>query len=265
MEPGGSALARGALAWLFSFLALSAPSEARACRCAQQSLASYYGAADVVALARVTSTKRSGNDIVVEVATAEASYKGSVAPHARFITAASSATCGLNAEVGSQYLLFGHGDEFGSYRITTCNGSRLFPAGGGIDPMTFVDVPHKFVLSQLMSLQSLGLLKKVAANEPNPTDPNSRSLVGLLDLKSLSHGGSVALHSLPRVDSAVGEGVDDLTAFETQEASYEFPAAVVYSKFPEWYRLKRKDGDFTWVSAEHGGPTGPTTSCPSVV
>ncbi len=263
MEPSRSSMNTRILLPFVVLITVLSVETSDACRCAQRSLASYYRDADIVVLARVENQNQTAGDLSLRVAALTPPYKGALRPGTKFVTADNSGACGLGVQSAATYILFGRRTETADqYRVDTCSGSRRFPPSAGDSSTAFVDVPSKFVASQLVSLQALLLLADVAKSEPMPANPSSRRLIGLLDLKSLAHGGAIPLHASPAAESTTGERVEEISAFETREASYEFPAAIVYAKVPGWYRVRERGGDFVWLSADHAGTYWPYDELP---
>lgn len=240
-----------------TLLLLAGP--AWACRCAQQNLADYFNAADRVLIGELQGVTEGEESRRLQFHQMSPSYKGgepaAVGEPVFFSTEASSAACGIEPDIGAVYVIFAHTPvhEGGDYRVDSCSGTRVHFSPSLPEPQGFADVPARFVAQQLNGLAGLEVLKSVSANYPSENDPQNESLLGLLDIKDLHHGGTVRLFPQPDLAAAVLESVDDYAPLETREIDYEQPAAVVYTRLPEWYRLRLRDGRSAWLAAEQAG------------
>lgn len=227
---------------------------AAACRCAPQPLDAHYREAAVVLFARVAGIEKEGSDLRLDLIPTAEPYKGAIAKGTRFVTASNSAACGLAVQPEMPLLVFGEEEAPGSttLRLSTCNGSRRFGPDELALAEIFPGIPPRFLVTQLTSLQGAAALAAALRDAPRPQDPDSRGVVGLLDIPALAHGGFVLL--CERRDAA-GEGarIESMERLETREASYEFPAAVVFAAPPGWYRLRRRGGDFGWLQEADAG------------
>ena len=171
------------------------------------------------------------------------------------VTAASTATCGVQPDVGAIYVLFAYADaeDPKQLRVDTCSGTRVHISAALEEPVGFVDVPARFVAGQLNALMGMDVLRNVSANAPQGDSPSNDALLGLLDLKALAHGGSARLYKAPSRTSAVIADVDRWDLLEHREVGYEVNAAVVYQATPGWYRLRLADGAYGWTEAQHAG------------
>jgi hypothetical protein len=239
-------------------LSLGAVAPALACRCAPQPLDVYYRNAAVVLFARVAGVAKDGPDLRLDLIPTDLPYKGEIAKGTRFVTASNSAACGLAVEPEMQLVVFAEEEAPGSktLRLSTCNGSRRFGPEESALAEIFPGIPPRFLVAQLTSLQGAAALAAGLDDAPRPQDPESRGVIGLLDIPAFSHGGFVQL--LERRDAEgegieSGERIESMERFEAREASYEFPAAVVFAAPAGWYRLRRRGGDFGWLRAADAG------------
>lgn len=255
MESGGLAVKSGVAAIAAAAILLAgAVAPALACRCAQQPLEIHYRNAAVVLFARVAGVAKDGPDLRLDLVPTALPYKGAIAEGTRFVTASNSAACGLAVEPEMQVLVFAEADEPGSttLRLSTCNGSRRFgPEELALEEI-FPGVPPRFLVAQLTALQGAAALADESRDAPRPRDPESRGLVGLVDIPAFAHGGVV--HLRERRDAEMqGEPIESMERLEAREASYEFPAAVVFAAPAGWYRLRRRGGDFGWLRGADAG------------
>ncbi len=239
---------------------------ALACRCAQRELLSYYQDAEIVVAARIVSSEPLERDLVLRIETFERPYKGTVGRATRIVTATSSATCGIAIEPGAPYLLFADvegGPARETYRVSTCNGTRRFPNLEGGEVQAYSDVPDRHVIAQLTAFAGQESLGKIAGEFPRAGDPNNDSLIGLLDVAPLAHGGFVRLREAPDTESSVLVRVDELDQLDTRGTSEDTPpAAAVYARLAGWYRLRTREGRFGWLSADSAGTYWPYDEFP---
>lgn len=234
---------------------LTAPAAADACRCAERTLTAYFNAANSVRIAVVESVTAGDTETAVHVTLVDDAYKGEgeVGDALTYLTGSSSAACGVIAPPSSVLVLFSTVRTDGRERVDTCSGTRplRLPADGR--PRGFIDVPTRFVVQQLTALAGLAMLRDIAAAAPRPDDPHNTALVGLLDIESLAHGGDVAVHAEPAVESPLLARISRIEALETREAGYELAAAAVYGRSSFGYRVQLTDGRFGWIDEAHGG------------
>jgi hypothetical protein len=147
-------------------------------------------------------------------------------------------------------------------RVDTCSGTRIHRAEAGGDPVGFVNVPGRFVAAQLDALSGLSALRELAANAPDAADPANTTLVGLLDLDALAHGGNVAVYERPDTSGPVHSLVASYAGIESREVGYEVGAAVVFARVGRWSRVRLSDGTFGWIAHEHAGTFFPYENLP---
>jgi hypothetical protein len=238
-------ITRACIRWVQLAVALAlfslAGAEAQACRCPPRDLATYFAAADVVMFARLTDIEAgdSEGEIALRFDLSQAPFKGSPTG-LRYITGSSSASCGVPPLKGANYLIFARLDAPGDGPlraiVNTCDGSRVFdPQHSGGTLPDFPDVPARFVVSQLTSLQAVAAASALADAHASPR------LLGLLDLEPLSHGGHVDLLEAPRDDAPLARRITQIDQLPTREATYEFPAAQVMAREDGWYGLLMED------------------------
>lgn len=233
------------------------------CRCAQQTLADYFSAADEVVLARLVDWEE--GEMVAErpwkVAPAR-SESVEVGDTVRYLTARSTAGCGIQPVRGAVYAIFAAGDPTtGESRVDTCSGTRVFVESEGAPPRGFTDVPGPFVSRQLDALSGLAFLRAAAAAAPDVGDRDNETLVGLLDLKALAHGGSVPVRASPDSAAPIVTTVRSYDEVASREVSYEVPGAVVVARAGRWSRIRLGDG-FGWVAPEDAGTWFPYPELP---
>ncbi|MEL7449338.1 MAG: hypothetical protein AAFN78_09025 [Pseudomonadota bacterium] len=246
--------------------------QALACRCAPRTLAEYYGDADEVVFARLVSETAADHERRLVFSLVTVPFKASAlrsdglsaGDEVTYLTGASSASCGLEAVPDGVYVLFAADDptRTGERLVSTCDGSRVHLAEGDVQPLDFKDVPARFVVKQLQALAGMDVLRDVSANAPNPAEPGNDSLIGLLDIKALAHGGVVPLHADPDARAPCIARISELEALETREAGYEFSAAVVTAKRDGWYRVRLASGAAGWVAQEFAGTWFPYEELP---
>ncbi|NGX16377.1 hypothetical protein [Wenzhouxiangella sp. XN24] len=240
---------------------VSAPADA--CRCAQRSLADYFDGATEVTTARLIAARQNDADparLELRFEIVAPAWKSSrtlaVGTQINYSTASSSAACGLSPESGAIYVLFAYSSAEtpeAELHVDTCSGSRVLLPADGRAPEGFKDVPARFVSQQLNALAGLAVLGEVAAAQPDPTDPDNTTLVGLLDVSGFSHAGHARLLESPARDAPIilqPEGYADL---QSREVDYEVPAAVVYAHVDGWYKLRTADGVFGWLPPDYAG------------
>jgi hypothetical protein len=251
----------GRIAWV-GLLCLWLPLSALACRCAPQSLAAYFEQADEVVVARLQAAA-DGNEPGTRVLSFQpigARYKpasplAGAPSQLAYQTADSSATCGLSADPGGVYILFARripGQSLG--RVDSCSGSRLLLGSDGAPGTDFIDTPLRFAPRQLNGLSGLFVLARVAENQPDAGNPDNAVLIGLLDIKTLAHGGPVVLRGSPSANAEALAEITALDALETREAGYEQPAAVVYARVHGWLRVRLAGGGaYGWIAPSDAG------------
>ncbi len=228
-----------------------------ACRCKPQPLADYFEAADQVWLGRVTAADNRADHRKLTIEPLRGNFKATtlhkLSPLALF-TASSTATCGIAPEIGATYVLFPHMRD-GKLWVDSCDGSRLLlPTQDSSDAAAgrFIDVPSRHVVQQLNGLGGAWALRRLqTASAPN--HGNAKPLLGLLDLKTLVHGGSVDLVAAPHSGARRVARFEDWNALEHQEIGYEVPAAVVLGRRDGWSLLQLNDGRQGWISPEQSG------------
>ena len=243
---------------LIPILLLCSAIDASACRCEERPLSDYFNNAEFVAIGELVSAEAAGDDRRLGFRLRTSPHKGKAGDddsRITIVTAASTATCGVQPDVGAIYVLFAYADAENpkQLRVDTCSGTRVHISTSLDEPVGFVDVPARFVAGQLNALMGMEVLRNVSANAPQSDSANNDALVGLLDLKALAHGGSTRLYKAPNRTSPVMADVDRWDQLEHREVGYEVNAAVVYQTIPGWYRLRLADGAHVWAEAEHAG------------
>jgi hypothetical protein len=114
------------------------PTAAHACSCASESVAAHLSGADVVVRGTIQSRdelgnplrliRSSGDEVVYRVAVDEV-FKGVSGPVAQIHSVASGASCGIEVEVGEEYLVFAdmrqsRGTSGGELWAKLCGGTR---------------------------------------------------------------------------------------------------------------------------------------------
>lgn len=268
-----------ALLLLVSLLGVAETADA--CRCEQRPLADYFAAADEVFIARLASasvdTERHRQVFTFEALAPPHKPVSSqkTGPEWPYATGLSTASCAVPAEIGAVYVVFAEHDPQEEVAwLTTCNGTRIQLGAGG-EPQGFVDVPPRFVPSQLNALAGLEVLREITTREPDPGDQESETLVGLLDLPPFSHGGLVFLRTRPEPDAELVASPDSMEALVHRESGYEVEAAEVYAVADGWYKLRLAEsteggdarnaaacGEFVWLSPEGAGTYWPLDELP---
>jgi len=243
------------------------------CRCPQQELSAYYEEASEVVMARLTGAdEHSENQRRLRMEVLAPAWKTAASETDRTLrpgdtvtyrTARSTATCGVQPVEGAVYLVFAHPDADGERRVDTCSGTRIHSGGGteGGDG-GFVDVPSRFVVSRLDALSGLDALRGVAAAAPDSADPGNASMVGLLDLEPLAHGGVVRVRDAPGEDATVLTTIDGYEDVVSREVGYEVGAAVVLARRDGWSRVRLDDGTSGWIAGEEAGTWFPYAELP---
>lgn len=236
-----------------ALLLLSCSATALACRCAERPLADHYAAADTVLMASIESVVASAADTSRKVVQFRALAPGwKAAPQQSmqglFHTGTSSASCALDVSAGEVWLLFLPQQQ--DALVTGCGGSRVLRSTAGSDADVasgdFMDVPARFVASQLNALAGLDLLRDLQ-------DSASARLLGLLDIKTFAHGGSAWLYADASVSAEVIASIDSMDQLQHREASYEYAAASVYAYNDFGHQVKLADGRSGWLAREHAG------------
>ena len=251
-----------------ALLLLVAPVVADACRCAPLELSRYFEQAAFVGMGRLVHATDLDDRRELEFELLAAPHKGGDRAQRRgtsirFATAMSTASCGLQPQLDAVYVVFAqrHDDPSDDLWIDTCNGTRALLARDGT-PVDFADVPARFIPGQLNALQGMDVLRNVSARAPNEGDSGNESLVGLLDLKALAHGGNVRLFCQPRSDASLIRTVASYDALESREYDYELAGAVVYAKIGGWYRVRTTGGTYGWVAPDEAGTYFPYRELP---
>ena len=253
---------RGLGLWLLLAALLSAAAEARACRCPERSLAEYFSDADEVFVARLESVSPRGEEWSFDFEAGAPRLKATAEATAQYLSHGSSAACAVEREPGAVYVVFAQYDPDGvSAWLTSCNGTRIHRSKQG-DVHGFEDVPPRFVQSQLNGLAGLEALSAILAQEPSPDDPESESLVGLLDIAPFAHGGHIDLHREPVAAAEAVASVSSMAELRHREAGYEFEAAEVYAVLEGWYKLRLETGAFGWLPQHSGGTYWPLDELP---
>jgi hypothetical protein len=233
------------------------PLQVFACRCAERTLSEYFAEADAVFFGRLQDSEALDNDrqlrfeLLGSALQLPDTFAGSMA--VSLLTADNTASCGLPPEIDAVYVVFARLTPDKQLRTDTCNGTRIQLSAKNPEPQGFKDVPARFVVQQLNGLAGADLLRQVAANHPSQTDPDNDKRLGLLDLKSLAHGGNVAVMALPSRDATVLALIEDYASLDNAEYDYEMPAAIVYTVSDHWYRVKLGDGRFGWIEKAVAG------------
>lgn len=246
---------------------LALPALGHACRCEQRTLAEYFAAADTVLFARAVATNELSERRSIAFELLVPSYKGAdnavTGDTLTFSTAKSSASCGIEADIGAVYVVFARtqdGDE--QQWVDYCSGTRVQLSENVAEPQGFVDVPARFVASQLNGLAGMVVLRDVAANAPNENDADNEHLIGLLAIPALADGGEIAVFVDTDADTPPVAQLTDMNAVEFREYSYEQPGAVVYTQEPGWYRIRLASGQFGWLRAADSGSYFPYRDLP---
>lgn len=230
---------------------------ADACRCAQRNLAEYFAAADTVAMGRLVSVDEQEDSRVLQFELVGPSYKGTpVRPtrsNLRVVTSDSTASCGVQPEMAAFYVIFAYRDADEELRIDSCSGSRVHLPSSGGEPVGFNDVPARFVAQQLNGLSGIEALRDVSLHAPRADAADNETLIGLLDLAPLAHGGNLDLYPAPDESATPLARIEDYAALENREYSYEQAGAIVYAKLPGWYKLRLADGRFAWAPVANTG------------
>lgn len=233
------------------------PLPAAACRCAPPGLHAAYDRADLVAFAEVVARTARGSDWTLALKPIGEPYKGRFDARGEFITAASSAGCGIAAGVGGRLLVFGERDSAhpARWQLHSCNGSREFGTDG--PAADFADVPARHVLAQLQARHAATLLQQVARAAPGDDNPRSTRLVGLW--RADGNAGRV-LRLQPGIEAPILAELPGVMPLVTREIAYEEPAAVVYARQPGWLRVRLKPASrpggsngFGWLAEPQAG------------
>ncbi len=249
---------------LAAAMSVAAVQTADACRCVPPRLDASFANADVVLHATLESVEPRGDELALRFVAAAPVWKPAVKDTAiTVLTAASTASCGIEPRPGATYLVFAARDgDAEALRVHACDGTRIWSAGDEAPPPDFPDAPARFVAQQLDALAGMEVLRAVAAGAPDAADPANEALVGLLDLKALAHGGTVPLRAAPRADAALLVTVDSYGGVESREVDYEVAAAVVSARVDGWSRVTLADGRAGWVAPEDAGTWFPYAELP---
>ncbi len=251
-------------ALLIVVMSVAAAPAADACRCVPPRLDTSFANADVVLLGKLESVEPRGEELALRFVAAAPVWKPAVKDTAiTVLTARSTASCGIEPRPGATYLVFAARDgEADVLRVNTCDGTRVWSAGDEAPPPDFPDVPARSVTQQLDAMAGMEVLRAVAANAPDAADPGNDTLVGLLDLKALAHGGTVPVHEAPRAAAARLVDVRTYDDVVSREVDYEIAAAVVFARVDGWSRVRLADGRAGWVAREDAGTWFPYEELP---
>lgn len=250
------------LLWILG-AALAAADPALACRCEQRSLAQYFDTADEVFIARLATAHLDGSQHRFEFEPEISRLKSVLGAQRPYLSAVSSAACGVAVEPGATYLVFAqHDSQRDVARLSTCNGTRIHRTVDG-EVRGFDDTPGRFVVAQLDALAALDVLRGVAEAEPNPDDPDNGRLIGLLDLPKLSSEAPASLFDGPDGSAAVVATVRSIEDLEHRENGYEVDAAVVFAIAEDgWFRLQTNQGIHGWYRATDASAWHPYDTLP---
>jgi hypothetical protein len=240
------------------------------CRCAQRTLAEYYAGADEVMMGRLVETSERDTDLALDFEITGRPWKVpsdrsevGEGDQVELVTAQSSASCGIEARVGAVYAIFAHADpDGGPSRLDSCSGTRVHLAEATAEAQGFDDVPGPFVVRQLDALSGMDVLGRVAASAPRDGDPDNTSLLGLLDLAPLAHGGTIDVRERPDSTAPVTRRVGGWVELDGYEVGYEVPAVAVVGRVEGWYRIRFADETLGWIPAESGGTWFPYEELP---
>lgn len=260
---------------------LLASNAALACRCSEQTLQQYFGNSDMAFVATLISAELPSHELSADSETlgqqilrfsavdrylkAPAELAGNPAATPRFVTATSSAQCGLAPHLGARYVVFAQIDSRkpGTAIIDSCNGSR--PIAGEF-AQSFIDTPAANVTQQLDALAAADILAAVSQRQPSSSNPLNETMVGLLTLESLEQGGSIktfqrpdSSEDIPAEDPRIVHFSDELIS---REISAETPAAEVYAQLDGWLKVHRQGLGFRWVQEAEAGPFWPYDTLP---
>lgn len=261
LAPGGAGLPSAVAAQS------TAAERVASCRCPERSLADYYAAADDVLLMRVDAAEDTDGSVrMLSGVVMEAPWKlalgrsvGAGDPVA-YRTATSSAACGVSAERGDVLAVFASEASAvdGLLAVDTCSGTRVYRAAGTGEVRGFQDVPARFVVSQLDALSGMDALSETVT----AADGSMDTLLGLLDLEALAHGGNVPVHDEPQTDAPVVAMVEDYAQVESREVGYEVLAAMVFQRGEGWSKVRLTTGEPGWVPPESAGTWFPYAELP---
>jgi|GEM_PF-1569989 len=233
---------------LLALLALLALNSAWACRCEERPLGDYFAGADVVLSGRLNQLTTLDATQRLQIELIAPSYKGPLRSQGQMVqlsTPNSSAACAVDIAMDAFYIFFAQQSEQG-LRVDRCSGSRVL-LGAGMPPGEFIDVPARFVARQLNALAGFEVLKDVQANAPSASAPDNDTLIGLLDLAPLAHGGWVEVYRAP-AEQAEGMGrILSTGDVATLEYSYELAGAMVYAHKDGWFRVRLASGEYGWL------------------
>lgn len=243
---------------------LAAAHAAEACRCAPPRLEESFANAEVVLLGKLESVAPRGDELALRFVATTPAWRPAIRDTAiTCLTAASTASCGIEPRPGATYLLFASRDDAAdALRVHACDGTRVWSAGDEAPPPDFADVPARFVVQQLDALAGMDVLRAVAAHAPDAADPANDVLVGLLDLPALAHGGDVSVRDAPRADAARHATVRSYDDLASREVDYEVAAAVVLARVDGWSRVRLADGRAGWVAPGDAGTWFPYAELP---
>lgn len=228
-----------------------------------QTLAEFYAAADEVAFARLEASVARGTTRVLRMTVVETPWKAwasrpnplRVDDGVEYVSEVFPPECALPLETGAVYVVFAAPDSASpsTLRVDGCTGSRVYVSASGANPQGFDDVPGAFVASQLDALSGMDVLRAFSANYPDESDPENATLVGMLDLDNLAHGGTVPVREGRDVESPLLATVASYDEVESREVGYEVGAAVAFARAEGWTRIRLADGRFGWVAPDDAG------------
>ncbi len=280
MEAGKAAthMHRSVRLLLTSVAALLLATPAVACRCVPQTFEHYFERADLVMVARATSTRvvnGSPRHLTVEFSPVEEPYKGNPKSIDSFATHLSSTECGVPVEAGQMLLVFATRDRPRGRAawFDSCNGTR--PFGPDVKVVDFVDTPAEKIVLRLQGLRVASAIGNPSENPggprlPKPGHPNAE-LIGLLELPTVLNlaepGASspppglylppLEVRAAPEAGAAVVASIRLPLEVVTREYDYERRGAVVLEQRPDWYRIALPNDRCGWVSARLAGPFRP--------
>jgi hypothetical protein len=258
--------------------ALLLATPALACRCVPQTLEHYFERADLVMVARATSTRvvdGAPGHLAVELSPVEQPYKGDLKSIDSFATHLSSASCGVPVEAGQVFLIFAARARPGGRAawFDTCNGTRRF--GPDVPVVDFVDTPAEKILLRLQGLRVAEAVRDPSGNPggprlPEPGHPNAE-LIGLLELPTVLnldeprassppprlHHAPLEARAAPEAGAALVASIRSPLDVITREYDYERQAAVVLEQRRDWYRIALPEQRTGWLSARVAGALHP--------
>jgi hypothetical protein len=239
-------------------------------RTATGSLSEYYQAADEVLFARLDRVAASGTSRLLRMTVVETPWKTAsgraealrVEGPVEYLTTPEADDCEIPLELGAVYVMFAaaggpepaaSGAPGPSLWVSRCSGTRVYVSASGANPQGFSDVPGAFVAAQLDALSGMDALSEFTAAHPDASDPENETLVGMLDLDALAHGGTVPVRERRAPDAPVLAVVASYREVESREVSYEVGAATAFARVDRWTRIRLTDGRFGWVAPDDAG------------